>query len=157
MLIVDRTGELLDHLRAISGPGPARGTLQQVAQLWHRFLNWMLFGTGVLARGERARALEILWWVQRYLLWLGRLREGSTVHWQTPSKGVEDDLSPAAYDRYVTCTAGLRDGDLERAYRAAWTWGKEMIRVLAVEIGVDPLETLIQRLDLYMVDILDKP
>jgi predicted nucleotidyltransferase len=59
------------------------------------------------------------------------------------------------YDRYVACMAGLRDGDLERAYRAAWRWGKEMIRVLAVERGVDPLETLIQRLDIHLGEILD--
>jgi lincosamide nucleotidyltransferase len=156
MLIVDRTGELLDHLRTISGPGPARGTPQQVSQLWHRFLNWMLFGASVLARGERARALEVLWWVQRYLLWFARLREGATMHWQTPSKSVESDLSPAAYDRYAACTANLRGTDLERAYGAAWVWGKEMIRVLAAERDLDPQSALLQRLDTHFAGLMDK-
>jgi lincosamide nucleotidyltransferase len=150
MLLVDRTGELTDHLRAISGPGPERGTAEQVTQLWQRYLNWMLFGTNVLARGERARALEILWWVQRHLLWFARLVEDTTVHWQTPSKNVEKDLSPGAYRRYLACTAGLGGTDLERAYRAAWVWGKEMIQVLAAERDLDPPDALLQHLDAHL-------
>jgi len=67
MLLLDRTGELTEHLRFISGLGPDRGTADQVSQFWHRTLDWMLFGANVLARGERARALEVLWWVQRYM------------------------------------------------------------------------------------------
>jgi lincosamide nucleotidyltransferase len=157
MLLLDRTGELAEHLRCISGPGPDRGTAGQVSQLWHRYLNWMLFGTSVLARGERARALEVLWWVQRYLLWFARLREGSTVHWQTPSKNLEGDLSAGAYERYVACTADLGEGELERAYRAAWVWGKEMIRALAIESGIDPREKLIQLFDGYLFGILGSP
>jgi lincosamide nucleotidyltransferase len=156
MLIVDRSGELTEHLRAISGPGPDRGTAEQVSVLWHRTLNWMLFGVNVLARGERARALEMLWWVQRSLLWFARLREDSTVHWQTPSKNVEEDLAPETYRRYVECTAGLRSTDLERAYRAAWVWSKEMIHALAVERGFDPQATLVQRLDVHFETLLDK-
>jgi lincosamide nucleotidyltransferase len=156
MLIVDRTGELIKHLETISGPGPARGTSQHVSTLWHRFLNWMLFGTSVLARGERARALEVLWWVQRYLLWFARLREDSTAHWQTPSKSVENDLSPAVYGRYVACTASLTGADPERAYRAAWTWAKEMIRALAIERGLDPQEALMRRLDAHFSVVLSK-
>jgi lincosamide nucleotidyltransferase len=156
MLLVDRTGELTDHLRAISGPGPERGTAEQVTVLWQRYLNWMIFGTNVLARGERARALEILWWVQRYLLWFARLREGSTVHWQTPSKNVEGDLSPEAYGRYIACTAGLWEGDLEHAYGSAWAWGKETIRVLAAERDLDPQDALVQRLDALFAGLLSK-
>jgi lincosamide nucleotidyltransferase len=153
MLLLDRTGELTEHLRFISGPGPDRATASQVSQLWHRYLNWMLFGTSVLARGEHARALEVLWWVQRHLLWFARLQEGSTAHWQTPSKSVEEDLSSAAYERYVACTAGLSEADLERAYWAAWVWGKEMIRALAVERGLNLQQALIQRLDVYLTGI----
>jgi lincosamide nucleotidyltransferase len=156
MLLVDRTGELTEHLRAISGPGPERGTTEQVTVLWQRYLNWMIFGASVLARGERARALEILWWVQRYLLWFVRLREGSTVHWQTPSKNVKKDLSPGAYRRYIACTAGLRGAELERAYGAAWVWGKEMIRALAAERGLDPQEALVQRLDAQFARFLNQ-
>jgi len=156
MLLVDRTGELTGHLRAISGPDPERGTAEQVTALWQRYLNWMIFGMNVLARGERARALEILWWVQRYLLWLARLREGSTAHWPTPSKNVESELTPEAYARYAACTAGLRGTDLERAYGAAWVWGQELIRVLAADRGLDLPQVLLQRLDTQFARLLDQ-
>jgi lincosamide nucleotidyltransferase len=156
MLIVDRTGELTEHLRYISGPEPDRGTADQVSLLWRRTLNWMLFGVNVLARGERARALQVLWWVQRSLLWFARLQEGSTVHWQTPSRNVEKDLAPETYARYIECTAGLRGADLERAYQAAWAWEKEMVQSLAVEYDIDPQAALVQRLDAHFEAFLGK-
>lgn len=147
MLIHDRSGELLMHLRCMSGPDPDRSTEENIARLWHNYLNWMLFGASVLARGERARALEILWYVHRYLLWFARLHEGATSHWLTPSKDAERDLSRSAYDRYVTCTATLRGRELERAYQAAWAWGQELARALSHESDVDLLEALVGRLD----------
>jgi lincosamide nucleotidyltransferase len=153
MLIYDRGGELLTYLRHISGPGPDRSTKENVTWLWHNYLNWMLFGASVLARGERARALEILWYVHRYLLWFVRLHEGTTEHWLTPSKNVERDLSKSAYDRYVICTATLRGRELENAYRAAWAWGKELTRALSDENGVDPLEALVERLDARFAEV----
>jgi lincosamide nucleotidyltransferase len=156
MLLVDRTGELTEHLEYIVGPGPERGTPAQVCELWHRYLNWMLFGVNVLARGERARALELLWWAQRYLLWFARLREGSTSHWQSPSKNVEQELSAEAYQRYVACTAGMRKGEMERAYRATWRWGKELVGALAAGSGVDVENTLVERLDARFAEYLGK-
>jgi len=153
MVILDRTGELTAHLRTISGPGPDRGAVEHIASLWHNCLNWMLFGANALARGERARSLELLWFVHRYLLWLARVSEGTTEHWPTPSKNVEHDLSKAAYSRYVTCTATLRGSELERAYQAAWEWGKELICALAEERGVDPQEALIGRLDARFAEV----
>jgi lincosamide nucleotidyltransferase len=152
MLILDRTGELMTHLRFISGPGPDRGASDYVAWLWQSYLNWMLFGANVLARGERARALELLWFVHRCLLWLARVSEGTTERWQTPSKNVEHDLSEGAYGRYVACTAALRGPDLERAYQAAWKWGKELIRTLARERGADSYEALVQQLDVGFLE-----
>ena len=101
----------------------------------------------MLARGERARALEILWFVQRCLLRFARLIEGSTDHWRTPSKNVEHDLSPEMYRRYVACTASLANEALERAYAAAWTWGRELARTLSLTHELEPHETLLATMD----------
>ncbi|MGC9347599.1 MAG: nucleotidyltransferase domain-containing protein [Anaerolineae bacterium] len=147
MLIYDQTGELMEHLRYISGPGPEWATKKNAAQLWHSFLNQMLFGANVLARGERARALELLWFVQRYLLGMVRLLEGSTTHWMPPCREAERDLSPASYDRYVACTASLRGGELRIAYANAWAWGKVLGRDLATGFGFDAHDALVARLD----------
>jgi len=147
MLILDRTGQLLPLLEHISGPGPDRTVLERVTWEWRAFLNWHLFGASVLARGERARALEILNIAHRSLLRLARLTEGTTSHWQTPSKGLEKDLSPDAYRRFAACTANLAPGRLERAYAAAWSWAKELARALARTHGLDCLDGLLNELD----------
>lgn len=147
MLIADRTGELREHLAAISGPGPERGGDAESAQIWHFFLNWMLFGSYVLARGERARALELLWYAQRYLLRLARLVENQTRHWPTPSKSVEQELSEDTLQRFETCTASLRGSELEGAYRAAWAWGKELAGELAERWPFDLHPDLINKLE----------
>lgn len=147
MLILDRTGELITHFAQISGPGPDRTEPATVAWHWHAYLNWILFGAGVLARGERARALEILWFVQRCLLRFARLIEGSTDHWQTPSRNVEHDLSPEMYRRYAACTASLADSGLECAYAAAWTWGKELARTLSVTHELELHPALVGAMD----------
>lgn len=147
MLILDRTGELLPHLEHISGPGPDRTESATVDWHWSSYLNWILFGASVLARGERARALEILWFVQRFLLRFARLVENTTDHWQTPSKNVEHDLSPEAYRRYVTCTAGLAGDALESAYAEAWSWGKELAGTLSTTHDLNPHHALLEAMD----------
>ena len=95
----------------------------------------MLFGANLMARGETARGLELLWFAQRYLLWMARLIEGTTEHWPTPSKGLEKQISAEAYARHVTCTSGLDEGALWDAYLAAWQWGTEMMPVLSTRLG----------------------
>ncbi len=147
ILVVDRTGQLTRYLQQISGPGPERASQENVARLWHGYLNWMIFGTNVLIRGERARSLEILWFVQRYLLWLVRVNEGTTEHWPSPSKNVEQDISPTSYRRYERCTASLVDQELEQAYQQAWQWGKELVNALSGQYQIDPLSGLVKALD----------
>ena len=155
MFVTDRTGDLTAHLRHISGDGPARDTGAQVSQLWVHYLNWILFGMNVLARGERARALELLWFVQRYLLRLVRIREGRTEHWLTPSKGLEAELSTEAYTRYVACTASLAGTQLEDAYRAAWAWGRALIRDLDADYEIERQDALVEKLDRYFAGLLE--
>lgn len=130
-VLLDRNGQLTQYLHPLIGPAPKRDTPETVQTLTNNFINWLLFGANVLARGELARALEILGIVHRYLLWLARLVEQTTDHWPTPSKNVEQELSPAAYTRYQACTANLDRMLLVRAYGASWAWGQEMMETLA--------------------------
>jgi len=130
-LVVDRTGALAHHLQALIGPPPRRDRPETVQSIGHNFINWVLFGSNVLARGELARALELLHITHRYLLWMARLVEGATQHWPTPSRQVEADLSPAAYARFRSCTAALDQAALGQAYAATWAWGTEMMVGLA--------------------------
>lgn len=134
-LIVDKSGRLTPYLEPVIGP-PARALPDRLQFSADSLLNWVLFGSNVLARGEEARALEILGIIHRHLLWLARAVEGATDHWLTPSRLAEQDLSPEAYARFAACSAPL-DGDaLRAAYRAAWVWGQELIEVLRGRYGV---------------------
>ncbi len=147
MLVVDRTGQLREHLAFIAGLGPDRATPESLAGLWAEFLNWMLFGANVLARGERARALDILSAVQRHLLWLARIQAGRTEHWPTPSRAVERELAPEAYARFAACTASVAPGALEQAYRAAWRWGVELARSLSETTPFETHAMLVTKMD----------
>lgn len=153
-LLADPRGLLREHLEYLSGPGPNRATPETLTGLWQSFLNGMLFGANVLARGERARALEMLSACHRCLLGLARVRVGSVDHWPTPSRAAEHDLPPAVYARFAACTAGLEPGALERAYRAAWAWGQELALALAEARPFETYPALVRRMGAYFDQII---
>ena len=99
------------YLAPLVGP-PRQDSPSQAQFLCDSFLNWTLFGTNVLARGEVARAAEILRIVQDDLLKMARLLEGRTEHWITPTKCLESEISPGAYARYISCSAAVDRGAL---------------------------------------------
>ncbi|MEA2576089.1 MAG: lincosamide nucleotidyltransferase [Chloroflexia bacterium] len=145
-ILVDRTGELTRLLQPYALP-PEHDTPEQVQTLCERFINWVMFGTNVMSRGEYARALDLLGWVHRYLLWFARLSEGTTTHWPTPSKSLEPDISPATYARFKTCTASLDEHQLWQAYTNAWEWGKELMSRQAEKHGIALPANIIEALD----------
>ena len=146
-LVLDRTGELTRRLRKIVGPTPDRDTPEQIRFLYNCFVNWFLFGSNLLARGELARALDLLEMVQDQLLRMIRVSEHSTEHWINPSKLLEKDISEASYARYVACTANLDERALWGAYFSAWSWGRELMSSLAEGYGVALPAALLDRLD----------
>ena len=136
-LIVDKSGQLRPYLEPVIGPPLDRTRHAQF--IVDGLTNWLLFGINVLRRGEYARALEILGIVHRHLLHMARLLEHTTDHWLTPSRLVEQDLSPEAYARFAACVAaGLDAGSLRRAYRAAWTWGTALLTDLGARLDFTP-------------------
>ncbi|MDX6382084.1 MAG: lincosamide nucleotidyltransferase [Rubrobacteraceae bacterium] len=155
-LLLDRTGELSHRLQMIVGPPLDRDTLEQTRFLCDSYVNWLLFGSNLLARGELARSLDFLGFVQRYLLWMARLLEHTTTHWPTPSKALEKDISEAAYARYTACTANLDKEALHSAYLSAWAWGREMMLSLAERHNVVLPWTFYGRLDQRLTDIYQR-
>ena len=126
MRILDRDGQLRDALADAARPRPVRPTEELASELSKRLLNWLLLGTNVLRRGEYVRALDALSNVQRFLLWLARLREGARTHWPTPSRAAERDLSAGALERFARCTAHLDPGALAVAYENAWRFARDL-------------------------------
>ena len=103
------------------------GTPQEVLD---SLLNWLTFGSAVLRRGERLRALDLLTWVQADLIRLCRFAE-HTEQPRAATRLAEEQLPPARLDRLNGCTAGV--GELERAYLAALTFSAELTEELHLE------------------------
>jgi lincosamide nucleotidyltransferase len=146
-LVLDRTGELTCRLRSIVGPTLAHDTPERIRFLCNCFINWFLFGSNLLARGELARALDLLGIVQDQLIRMIRISERSTEHWFNSSKLLEKDISEASYARFVACTANLNEEALWSAYLSAWYWGTELMSSLAEGHGVALPAALLDQLD----------
>ena len=146
-LVLDRTGELARRLELVVGPPPDRDTPERAQFVCNCCVNWLLFGSNLLVRGELARALNLLGIVQDQLLYMVRMVEGSTERWFNPAKLLEENVSPDAYARYAACTARLERDDLRRAYVSAWEWGGEMMAALSERHGAVLPPTILEKLD----------
>lgn len=144
MLVLDRVGTLTALLSALR---PDRLEPAMVQERLDRLLNWLLLGCHVLARGERARALDALGRVHVFLLQLVRAREGSLDHWLTPSRNAERELSAAANARFRACTADLSPGSLETAYCEVWSWSRELATELVASFAIEPRDALARQVD----------
>ncbi|MDR6219915.1 hypothetical protein [Deinococcus soli (ex Cha et al. 2016)] len=130
MCVRDEDGQLTRHLLALAARSPdpaaeAQATLE-------RTVNWLVLGLNVLARGERLRAHETLWWVEGGLLRLVRLHEGATGHWGNATRCAEQELSPAALARFAALTGPL--DELERRYAAAVGWTLDLAAGLGLAL-----------------------
>lgn len=97
-------------------------------QLTDELANWTLMPAHVQARGEHARAHNLLHAVIAPLqLKLCRLLRGSTAHWLTPSRALEADLPDADVERHATATGPLTPETVRTAAANSWRWSRELI------------------------------
>lgn len=155
MLLLDRTGDLRE-LAHQSATGFQRSSDENVASTYNNFLNFLLSGLCLLARGERARALDMLSMVHRYLLLLIRIHEGKILQSDTrPFRNLEKDISPSSYNVFIECTGSLQGDGLERAYKASWSWSKQIIDELGGRHNITPPLKLIQSIDSRVEELAD--
>ncbi len=128
MVVVDRRGAL----RAVLESLPLRPALPEAGELCGRFVNWLVLAHHVEARGEGMRTADAMAHVRRHLLWMGRLAEGATEHWLTPSRLAEAELTPGLLTRVDVRTPA-----------AAWQVGRE----LWLRLGCPVPEALFAELD----------
>ena len=145
-IIFDRTGSLADLLQPLVGAPENPDQPATVARLSNMFANLTIFALNVLERGELARTLELLGAIHRYLLHMARLVEGTTAHWPTPSRALEQDISTEAYRRFTSCTASLNRDELVRALQQSWVWGAEMTGALRARHNLPVPEPLFEQI-----------
>ncbi|WP_412027266.1 hypothetical protein [Deinococcus yunweiensis] len=131
MLVKDSDGRLAARLAVLAARRPDPAGEAQV--ILDRTLNWLALGLNVVARGERLRALEVLWWVQGGVLRLARLYSGRTQHWGNATRRADRELDTATVNRYALLTCGL-DG-LAPAYAAAVQWTLELAEALNLSVS----------------------
>ncbi|MCO4695372.1 nucleotidyltransferase domain-containing protein [Streptomyces sp. RO-S4] len=135
-VLLDRTGRLTRAARQLAAFQPPE-PVTTAQQLTDELTNWTLMLAHVLARGEIARAHALLHGVVApQQLQLCRLLRGSTAHWLTPSRALEQDLPEADRQRYVTTTAVVRDGDVRTAARNSWRWSRDLASEAADRWGI---------------------
>ncbi|MFI6644771.1 nucleotidyltransferase domain-containing protein [Streptomyces sp. NPDC050504] len=135
-VLLDRTGRLTEAARELAEhcPPEAAATAQRLA---HELTNWTLMLAHVLRRGETARAHALLGTVVApQQLQLCRLLRGSTAHWLTPSRALEQDLPAADRDRYTSTTCAARPQDVRAAARDSWQWSRDLATEAAARWGI---------------------
>ncbi|MFL1382321.1 MULTISPECIES: nucleotidyltransferase domain-containing protein [unclassified Nocardiopsis] len=135
-VLLDRTGRLTEAAKTLTEPlrpDPA-GTAQRGAD---ELAVWTLMLTDLLARGEVARAHNLLHaMVSPQQLKLLRLLRGSTDHWLTPSRGLERDVPAADLERYRRTTGPALPEETRAAARESWAWTRDLVAEAADRWGV---------------------
>lgn len=131
-VVLDRTGELTATIAHFARKPETKDNPPTADFIVRSLINWTLMGANLLNRGELAAALTMLGRIHADVLKAARIVEGTTVHWLTPSRHLEEDIAPPAYERFRACTAALADSDLRTAYTTTWRWARELIEVLAM-------------------------
>lgn len=144
MLIKDSDQKLEKVLLRLSQK-PGLDPEAELQQVWDRLLNWFVFGSSVLARGERIRALELRMWIQVGLLRLARLSEGNTQHWLNEARRAEWELSSGSLERFAQTAGSIQE--LETSYARAWVWAKELKRELQAKLEANDRKKVVEMLD----------
>lgn len=125
-VLLDRTGRLTAAARALAEYEPPE-PVATAQQLTDELANWTLMLAHVLARGETARAYALLHTViAPQQLQLCRLLRGSTTHWLTPSRALEEDLPAGDQERYTATTCRAVDAGVRVAARKSWQWTRDL-------------------------------
>ncbi|URN16160.1 MULTISPECIES: DNA polymerase subunit beta [Streptomyces] len=123
-VLLDRTGRLTRAARrlAVFQPPEPVATAQRLVD---ELTNWTLMLAHLPARGEIAHAL-LHTVIAPQQLQLCRLLRGSTAHWLTPSRALEQDLPDTDRRRYVSTTAAARDREVRTAARNSRRWSRDL-------------------------------
>lgn len=150
MYIYDSTEQLKSLLDHLGGAGPNRMTNENVNFAFNNFVNSWLFGVNVLKRGELARSLEALTYVQKYILQLIRIKENTVDRWLNSTKNLEEDISLESYQDYISITSRLNGNEIRNAYKNALNIVEVLNDILGTHYTFDVDKELISKLAIQL-------
>lgn len=134
MILVDKQGLLRETLQKIKYPHPNRCARKNVLWLFNSQINQLLATRNLLKRQEFAHAYQSLAQVQKYSLWLLRLADGNHDHWESPTKQLEQDISPNRYQQFQSITTKLNPEEIEIAFQNSL----QLNEILFEELKAEP-------------------
>lgn len=150
MCLHDKNSKLKKHLSVLKNSMAERTSAENIESVINNFFNAALFGINVLKRGETARSLECLGFVQRYYLQLVRLEENTIDHWVNPTKCLESEISATNYQCYQNCTSDLNENNLRSAYKESLSTARVIMGNLSSRYNFNYNSDLVQRLIDYI-------
>ena len=148
MILVDKDKRLDEVLDPIPKDRPRHDSADHILWLGQSLLNNLLMIKNLILRGEYAHAQQCFQYPQKYLAWLIRLADNADNHWESPTKKLEQEISPAWYEAYaaaapdLTLTAELMPARLDSAV--------QLSRKLFAQLNLpDDLTSLLEDIDKY--------
>lgn len=132
MNLIDKDGRLAETLKAIEIVRPNWHDAANIRWVAESFLNVFLWTKNLICRGEDAHAVMAFGTVQKYFLLLIRLACNATEHWESPSKGLENEIPEEWYGKYQCSIPSLDGDDLCRCYNTTLANAKELFTILDV-------------------------
>ncbi len=133
MSLVDKNGILSKTLSEIKIKSPDRRTNENIRWVSQSLLNVLLTTSNLIKREEFAHAHQSFSNAQKYLLWLIRIANQQTQHWESPTKNLEKDIDTFWYSEYITCTTDLNPENLKTAFQNALKLSNTLFDKLNVE------------------------
>jgi lincosamide nucleotidyltransferase len=133
MNIIDKDGKLAETLNDIKIKTPDRITKENILWLSQSLLNILLTTGNLIKRQEFAHAYQSLSNIQKFLLWLIRIADKQTKHWESPTKGLEKDIDKFWYSEYKSITSNLDPENIIVTFHCALKLSNKLIDMLNVE------------------------
>lgn len=143
MMLVDKDHVLKNVLDDIKQIVPQRIDPTNIDWLASSLINFLLQTANLLGRREWAHAHMSLGYVQKYLLWMMRIEEKTTDHWESPTKALEKDLSPERYMQYIQLTCRAKEKALKKAISVALAEANKLFSELKVSKDIIRVLTMI--------------
>lgn len=144
MNLVDKDGRLAEVLGQVDRTRPRHDAPQDIDWLAKSLLNNLLLSKNLLLRGEYAHAQMVFQYVQKYLLYLLRLKNQADRHWESPTKRLEAEIPALDYQAYAACVPDLNPERLARCLAASLALTRELFAGLAVDDRLSGLLEAIQ-------------
>ncbi|MDR2038722.1 MAG: LinF [Bacteroidales bacterium] len=139
MNLVDKDGKLSDILENIRILSPVQDTPQNIEWLAQSLLNNLLFTKNVLQRKELAHAHHLFGYIQKYLLWLIRIRSSNIAHWESPTKKLEQDIPQNWYKFYMESVPIMNETSLKKSLIATFNNAQQLFQELNISENLSVL------------------